>query len=138
MNSATSVFSSPRPWFLFRLLMRRLHLIRDVEHAHSPGIDVAISDYRDLSGCGLRLDVLGNRAEDVQAASGAQAIPQERSRRIGDLDSVVRYYCCARDCVAFAVTGHHSQFSEKLRLLVDASLDGRMELCRACIEPLQI
>ncbi|MEH2499056.1 hypothetical protein V1294_005535 [Bradyrhizobium sp. AZCC 1678] len=91
MNSATSVFSSPGPWFLFRLLMRRLHLIRDVEHAHSPGIDVAISDYRDLSGCGLRLDVLGNRAEDVQAASDTQAIPQERSRRIGDLDSVVRY-----------------------------------------------
>ncbi|UPK01713.1 hypothetical protein [Bradyrhizobium sp. 170] len=97
MNSATSVFSSPRLWFLFRLLMRRLHLIRDVEHAHSPGIDVAISDYRDLSGCGLRLDVLGNRAEDVQAASDSQAIPQERSRRIGGLDQRRALSRTARD-----------------------------------------
>ena len=71
--------------------MRRLHLIRDVEHAHSPGIDVAIFDCRELSGRGRRLDVLGKRAEDVQVASDAQAIPQQRSRRIGDLDSVVRY-----------------------------------------------
>jgi hypothetical protein len=34
--------------------------------------------------------------------------------------------------------GHHSQFYENLRLLVGTSLDGPMELCRACIEPLQI
>jgi hypothetical protein len=54
--------------------MRRLHLIKDVEHAHSSGINFAISDYRDLSGCGLCLDVLGNRAEDVQAASHSQAV----------------------------------------------------------------
>jgi hypothetical protein len=60
MNKATSVLSLPRLWFLFRSLVRRLHLIRDVEHAHSPGIDVAVSDYRDLSECGLRLDVLGD------------------------------------------------------------------------------
>jgi len=50
-----------------------LHLIEDVEHAHSPGVDVVVSGDRDLSGCGLRLDVLGNRAEDVQAVSQARS-----------------------------------------------------------------
>ena len=55
----------------------RLHLIEDVEHALSPGIDLAVSDRRDWSGCGLRLDVLGNGAEDVQIVS------QGRSHRIG-------------------------------------------------------
>src|SRR6185312_11928309 len=51
------------------------------EHAHSPGIDIAISAYRDLSGCGVRLDVLGNRAEDVQAVS------QERSCGIAPIST---------------------------------------------------
>jgi hypothetical protein len=61
----------------FRSMICRLHLIEDVEHAHSTGTDVAIFSDRDLSGCGLRLDVLGDRAEELQAVS------QERSRRIG-------------------------------------------------------
>ena len=39
---------------------------------------------------------------------------------------------------ASAGDGHHSQFYENLRLLVGTSLDGPMELCRVCIEPLQI
>jgi hypothetical protein len=61
----------------------RLHLIEDVEHAHSPGIDLAAYDSRDLSGCGHRLDALGNRADDVQVVS------QARSHRIGHVTPYV-------------------------------------------------
>ena len=92
MNNANPVASLPRPWFLFRSLVRRLHLIKDVEHAHSSGTDVVVSGYRDLSGCGLRLDVLGDRTENVQAASDGPAISQKRSYQIGGLDSVARYH----------------------------------------------
>jgi hypothetical protein len=99
--------------------MRRLHLIKDVEHAHSSGVDVAVFGYRDLSGCGLCLDVLGNRAEDVQAAS------QERSYQIGNSGSIARHHelrAMRRVCVI----DHHSQFSEKLFLFFEAFLDGCM------------
>ena len=62
---------------LFRSMVRRLPLIEDVEHAHSPGTDVAISGDRDLLGCGHCLDALGDGAEDVQAVS------EGRSHRVG-------------------------------------------------------
>jgi hypothetical protein len=53
---------------------------------------------------------------------------------MGDLDSRQ----VLRAMPASAVASHHSQFYENLRLLVGTSLDGLVELCRACIEPLQI
>ena len=54
----------------------------DVEHAHSARIDVDVFDCRGWSGYGVRLDVLGDRADDVQAASDVQATSQGRRHRI--------------------------------------------------------
>jgi hypothetical protein len=52
-----------------RLLVRRLHRIRDVEHAHNAGFDLGVPGYRRQSGNGLCLDALGNRTENSQAAT---------------------------------------------------------------------
>ena len=88
---------------------------------HSTRIDVDVFDCRDWPGYGVRLDVLGDRADDVQAASDVQTTSQGRWPRIADSRS------CAASIAQFRVTGftvHHLQFSDKLRLFFDASLAG--------------
>lgn len=45
-----------------------LHRIRNVEHAHSPAVDAAVSGHRGESWYGLRLVALGIRAIGIEAA----------------------------------------------------------------------
>ena len=124
MNGAAPVLLH-RGLSRLRLLVRRLHLIRDVEHAHSPGSDIGVPGRRRRSWHGLRLDVLGDRTGDVEAAS------QRRSGRVADPGS------CAANIAQFLVTGfavHHSQFSDKLHLFFDTSLDRNLRRCGLCTQ----
>ena len=92
----------------------------DVEHAHSARIDVDVSDRCGRPGHGVRLDVLGDRAP---AASDVRATSQGRWHRIAGrhcLQSTPAQRLMA------AATVRHLQFSEKLSVLVDASLDGNL------------
>ena len=82
----------------------------DVEHAHSARIDIDVFDCRGWSGYGVRLDVLGDRADDVQAASDVQTTSQGRSPRIAERTS--RIVRTAHQLV-FAVAVRYLQFSEK-------------------------
>ena len=62
---------------------------------------------------------------DVKAAS------QRRSGRVADLGS------CAASIAQCLVTGfavHHSQFSDKLHLFFDTSLDGNLRRCGVCTQ----
>lgn len=102
----------------FRSMICRLHLIEDVEHAHSTGTNVAISGDRDLSGCGLCLDVLGDRAEELQAVS------QERSRRIGRSRYRPALSWCARS-LAFAASPPAAAGIPRRRPTLGAKKQGR-------------
>ena len=97
----------------------------DVEHAHSAPIDVDVFDCRGWLGYGIRLDVLGDRANDVPATPDAETTSQGRSPRLA-----VPAPCCAWPAgPGLSVDVQYSQFSEKLRLFFDASLDGRLPRC---------
>ena len=124
MNGAVAVLWH-RGRSRLRLLVRGLHGIRDVEHAHSPGSDIGVPGRRRRSGHGFRLDVLGDRAGDVKAAS------RRRSGLVVDLG------WCAASIAQCLVTGfavHHSQFSDKLHLFFDTSLDRNLRRCGLCTQ----
>ena len=91
----------------------------DVEHAHSARIDVVVFDCRGWSGYGVRLDVLGDRA-DVQAASDVQTTSQGRWHWIAGRTSRA---VTSRAMPVSAATVRYLQFSDKLLFLVDTSLD---------------
>jgi hypothetical protein len=59
--------------------------IGDVEHAHSACVDIDVLDCRDCSGCSFRLDVLGDRTDDVQAAPDVGTSSPGQSSRIAGL-----------------------------------------------------
>jgi hypothetical protein len=93
-----------------RSLVCRLHRIRDVEHAHSPGSDVGILGCRRGPGHGLRLVVLGDGTADSKAA------PQRRSRRIAD--SASHAASIAQFLVADVGVGAGSVFPTRLHAVV--------------------
>jgi len=66
----------------FDLLVRRLLRNRDVGHAHGPGFDLAVPRRRRRSGYGLRLDILGNRTDNFQAASQGRSPRAVLSRAV--------------------------------------------------------
>ena len=66
---------------------------------------------------------------EIEQADG-KAASQRRSRRIAGPAS-----CAASiaQCLVAGFTVHHLQFSDKLHLFVDTSLDGNLRRCGVCI-----